>query len=717
VSKGRRLVIATGIALAVAFGVQLVLAQAPSRVQNPSAGPAAESAAQREDPKTQEPTQEPAPAGDPAVKSAVVRANDPFPVTQSHRSEQSQPTSQTAVLVTPPSSALAQQYEEQTGTPGNSEPAGSPTVVAPGAPPTPRYPVEAPAPTVTDDRDAKSQQSSGGATDDPFAKGQTNRTGDSPSPPANPTPTPEVSVPRQRTRDEFVIPAQAPSTDSPPAASGAGAGVAPDAGTEGFVLRPESLPVGPHAVGLTVDVQAPAAVNLNRPTTLLIVIKNSGHTDALGVVVREALPDGLELIDSSPAPSAKSPILVWNLGTLSATSEKRIQLKVKATKKISPIDHAPTVSMLTGGRARMVVREPKLSVEQRPDQVKVLKGHQVRFDIKVTNTGDGPARDVIVQAKLGPGLKHDAGTTIELPLKLVSPSKTALAPGESVDLDLVVDTVAGGEQACEIVALSPDVSPGSLEARAAKTIEVVEPKLVLKVKGPAKRFTGNLAAYHLVLENPGTAVAKSVAAAAVLPLTGGRVTASPNAEWQQSQHRLYWRVGDIEPGKSVDLPFTIQLGPEQTYRIDAIAAGESLKVRQSSSTLVEGMADVKFGVRERKRVIDVGEETIYEVTIRNDGTSEARKLLITAVLSENLKVTAAGGTDKEAQRSQDAHQVKYPEIDRLAAGAEMVLTIQAQAVKPGSATCRVDLIHEDHDGAPLQHTANTRVTASNDQAP
>ena len=55
---------------------------------------------------------------------------------------------------------------------------------------------------------------------------------------------------------------------------------------------------------LSVDVQAPANLNFDQPATVKIIVKNSGSTDALGVVVRDELPAGPGLRRAaSPRPS------------------------------------------------------------------------------------------------------------------------------------------------------------------------------------------------------------------------------------------------------------------------------------------------------------------------------------------------------------------------------------------------------------------------------
>ena len=211
------------------------------------------------------------------------------------------------------------------------------------------------------------------------------------------------------------------------------------------------------------QVVAPPAMTLHKPATVTILVKNSGPTDAYGVVVRDELPPGAKFLKAQPEPLAPPPadnpggLVVWNLGTLSAGAEKQLKMTVEPVQK-GPMDHAATVTLASGSRAKTVVLEPVLRVEQTVSRTNVLKGQQVQFDITITNDGDGPAHNVIVRADLSPGLKHETeGNILELDLGREF-NKPVLQPRESLKLPtLVVDAVGEGQSTCTVKATSEDV--------------------------------------------------------------------------------------------------------------------------------------------------------------------------------------------------------------------------------------------------------------------
>ena len=169
------------------------------------------------------------------------------------------------------------------------------------------------------------------------------------------------------------------------------------------------------------------------------------------------------------------------------------------------LDHAATVTFQAGSRATSRVQRPRLKVEviQNPTDGKVLKNKTAEFRIAITNTGDGPARNVIVHAKLSPGLRHDSSernedNSFELPIQQINPSQR-----EELD-PLTVDAIQGGAQFCRVNATSTDVVFAKEEAEVTRNIEVVEPKLKVDLAGPDKRYTDTVAPYSLTLENFGT---------------------------------------------------------------------------------------------------------------------------------------------------------------------------------------------------------------------
>jgi uncharacterized repeat protein (TIGR01451 family) len=513
---------------------------------------------------------------------------------------------------------------------------------------------------------------------------------------------------------------QAPAETNPlpPAIDRGGKPGAPAAGPaaeglESFVLPAEQLPLGRQAVGLTVEVVSPQFLNRNQEASLKIVVKNTGSTDARGVVVRDELPAALQFQSSQPIAqnSPGSRLYVWALGTVPAGSERIILLRV-VPKHVGAFEHAATVSMQSGGKARTLVREPKLKVEQTVSSAKVLKGQPVEWGIAVTNTGDGPARRVLVRAKLSRGLRHESGEPNEE--NLFEQELDSLEPGQRVALDaLVTDTIAGGAQTCTVEATSPDVAVAAPESRNTQTVNVVEPKLAMTVVGPEKRFTDTVARYDVTVANTGTATARKLRVLASLPVSG-RLTAVPaGAQFDKATRKLSWSLVQLDPNEKATFSFQVQMGGAGSYQVavDARADG-GLHAEGSKSTIVEGLADLDLEVTEKRRVVDVGDTAVFSIKITNRGTKEATQVLVSGFLSKNLAAREVDiENNGEVGYSEATGEIRFPKIDRVGPGKSTTVNVKVQALpSPGLATFRVQLVHDDLKEGKLEDIGSFRIT-------
>lgn len=683
---GRRLISSIALAMLVALGVRL----APAHGEDPLPAPA--------DPAAQAPAEVPPPAEMlPPVPGPVP------PPTATAAAGETRPAPSNANAIAKPKSAAkakaAPGLSNSLEPPGPSLPADAgPGASLPGAlEPSPGVPL-GPA--------------------DPMAVSTGNPAG------AAPERDPDVERSQNRPLGSSRSPGPASETNPLPPAlqDGPGRPGAPTASPEPdhFVIQPERLGAGKQSIGLSVEVKGPPTVNLNKEATYRIIVSNSGSTDATDVDVRDVLPPGMELISSQPQEQrGPDSLLYWRLSTVSAGSEQVITLRVRPTQ-VGQYDHAATVTARAGAKSRTRVYKPELKIEQTASAAeKILKNRPVEFKIAVTNTGDGPVRDVVVLAKLSPGLKGDAGdpsseNLYELELKNDLPNGVLL-PNQRIELEpLVADTIQGGEQYCKVRAISPDVQPGAPEAENTRTILVIEPKLKLSVIYPSQRFTETLASYAVIVENPGTAPARNVQVVASLDL-GGRLVGelSGGARFDTASRRIRWPAFQLDPGEKqkVTLPFQVHVAGPGIFKVSAEARAEgALAERFVAKTTVEGLADLDLEISEGRRVVDVNDETVFTIKVKNIGTKEASQILISARHSDNVKVVMTAGTDKEAKYGDKPGEFFFPQIDRLAKDQTLTLRVRVKAVKEGLATCRVFVRHDQDADQPIEDIANFRIT-------
>ena len=481
--------------------------------------------------------------------------------------------------------------------------------------------------------------------------------------------------------------------------------------TDSSLLPTERLSTGPSQVNMAVEVRAPEVSTLHVENLFYIRIKTTGQGDAAGVTVRYPLPDNAEFIDAEPAPArTDSRVYYWQFNNMPGGTERMIKVKVKPTAKGS-FDHAVTVSVLGGGRARTMVRSPELKLEIRADKTKPLKGVAVGFDITITNTGDHPARDVEVQAKLTPGLSHPKGSELALKLKPEMGIAT-IEPGQSVPLKLEVDTTGMGPQSIDLSAMSPDV-PAPVTARA--EIEVVAPDLQVVVEGPSERYPDNIANYKLTVSNKGSAPARSVVVAAQVPTAGRPENVQPKGKWVAEARTYYWSINELPPGASEVFNLQVRMGTIGLFTLRTGAKAQGVQpVNKTHNTDIKGLSKLAMTVNEPRGALDEGEESTYEIQVRNEGSKEAERIQIRGIVSENLQILSVSDANGVggSQQAPDPQTALFQQIDRLPSGAKVTMSFRVRALRAGNGTCTVTAVHDDIP-VPISQSMLTRVLPGN----
>ncbi len=175
-------------------------------------------------------------------------------------------------------------------------------------------------------------------------------------------------------------------------------------------------------------------------------------------------------------------------------------------------------------------------------------------------------------------------------------------------------------------------------------------------------------------------------------------------------------IDQVDPlAKPQSFTFQVRMGGTGTYEVFAEAIGEGgVKDKQLRHTEVQGMPDVDLVVSENKRVVDVGGQTTFLITLRNYGTKDATSLSVIARLSPNLKYVDAGAkaNDVKINGSEKGDTVTF-DIPKLAAAKEMALgvLVQVQSGDPKQGTCKVSVTH-DELAEPFVDMASIRITSS-----
>jgi uncharacterized repeat protein (TIGR01451 family) len=200
----------------------------------------------------------------------------------------------------------------------------------------------------------------------------------------------------------------------------------------------------------------------------------------------------------TPAPPTSSPFspappTVAPGSSTDSTPQPTLPTTPAPTNGYSPPPDAPPP-----GQARLDVQLRR----EGPEQVSV--GERVRFELTVTNVGNGTARVIQVRDRFDRGLRHPAAN--EGIYEVTYPHMRALAPNESETLALTFDVVAGGNQCHEVTVTAEGADP----VRASGCVTGAQAALTVTATGPRTQIVDEIAEFRATIKNDGDVEARNI---------------------------------------------------------------------------------------------------------------------------------------------------------------------------------------------------------------
>jgi len=438
---------------------------------------------------------------------------------------------------------------------------------------------------------------------------------------------------------------------------------------------------GPQQPSVALEKVSPNEIQVGKPATFALYVRNMGQIAAQNVIVTDHVPTGTQLVEARPQPQQSSDgSLVWNLGTMQPGEETQIVLQVMPQTE-GEIGSTAHLTFAAAATSRSISTRPQLTIEQTAPP-KVLIGEPLIVGITISNPGSGPATGVIIEEDVPAGLSHVAGSQLEYDVGV-------LRPGESKHLDLSLRAERAGVVQNRIQVRGD----AGLAAQHVAQIEIVAPQLQIVVDGPKRRFLERQATYTLQLANPGTAVARDIDLIAYLPRGMKFVGTDAQGQYDASQHAVLWSLAELQPNQAGAVKLTaIPVEPgEQKIQIEGRGA-LNLTAKAEQLVLVEQAAELVHTVKDLDEVIEVGSETTYEIRVTNSGTKAATNVRIAAIMPAGLSAITGDGPTRP---SGDATQISFAPLERLNPQEEVVYRVQVQSRAAGDQIVRVQLSADD----------------------
>lgn len=364
------------------------------------------------------------------------------------------------------------------------------------------------------------------------------------------------------------------------------------------------------------------------------------------------------------------------------------------------------------------LRLPTLTVAKTPDGANAIAGTTNSYSIVVRNTATNgaPARDVVVTDVLEAHQSYVAGTATASPA--TGFSEVAPVVDEGDDEDPTDDTTtigwkvasipAGGSVTITVpVKVPAGLAAGttlrngvSVESREVTTPVADEGSFLSTVStdvGVVKTVTapttnavpGQNITYSIVATNHGPSVVTGVVVSDTLPSTLTLVSAPGCTATGQT---LTCNVGTLGVDDSETFTVTAKIAASATGTVSNTATVTSTTTdavtTNNSSTADKSLspsADLVVTKDVSKATVLQGEQFSYEVTVENQGSSDAVGVTLTDTLPAGIVLVPAGtGSDAGSCTSSTATNSITCTIGTLTPGQKATITVVAKAVDVGT---------------------------------
>ncbi|MBD5584898.1 MAG: DUF11 domain-containing protein, partial [Clostridia bacterium] len=428
-----------------------------------------------------------------------------------------------------------------------------------------------------------------------------------------------------------------------------------------------------------------------------VSVYNNGRGSARNLVVTDTIPKGLELVSASISGQGTwdEECIAWNIGTLAPGELVTMTYVCQAPESTTPMEWTNT-ACATFTTSNSVEQEHvysntvvankdgeaclEVGVQQKVNdrsytsgEVSVAAGNRLTYEITVTNQGEGTATDVVVTNPIPQGLSfvEDSITSTTGCSGYVSQGDViwrleSIKSGETVKFTFKcdvgqTDSLNKYVEKATVSYLHANIVDAAIstsnEINAVKDgMPVLNVKTAHAVNGGERTQSqrsveaGDQVEYFITVVNEGQGTAKDVVLTTLVPdgLTYTKGTISDGGTEQS--HRLEWKLGDIEPGKSVTVKYQVSVpttGEHQSYESVAEASfkhtNDGTTNQTSSNTLIlnkDGVSAMLIDMQQTAGndltnetiVVQEGASVKYRVTLTNNGNGTAKDVHLVAMI-------------------------------------------------------------------------------------
>jgi uncharacterized repeat protein (TIGR01451 family) len=433
---------------------------------------------------------------------------------------------------------------------------------------------------------------------------------------------------------------------------------------------------GPQSPTVTVEWVTHSSINVGQECECELVVKNTGLIPATNVDVSAHFPTTVRLVSTEPQPLQNGSSVGWKIDELQPGDSRKIQI-VLIPSEPGDLQTRADVRFSGAAATTLTVSEPLLDVQVNGPE-KVLVGEPASQTVVVRNPGTGIATHVQIEAVIPAGLEHARGERLVMDVG-------SLNPGESRSVRLALAAATGGRHIVQVQARAD----GDLVRNTTNAIDVIAPSVTAEIDGPGLRYLGRNATFTLRVRNDGEIPVENVRVMHKVPEGFDVVQSDRGAQYDRPNRLVNWFVGRLEAGQAAELNVTARADAIGSFTHFIRATSDHGAIADAQfTTNVEGAPSLQLQVTDLDDPVEIGNETAYEIVVKNDGSASAKNVALVCEIPAELQVLSANGP-VEWTRQRDT--VAFNPVIELAPGNSVTYRVHVKGGIAGNHRLRARL--------------------------
>ena len=435
--------------------------------------------------------------------------------------------------------------------------------------------------------------------------------------------------------------------------------------------------------------RGPNQIRAGEEFTYDLILKNVTAEPIRGIRVTETT-QGVELRSASDqSAQVEGGRMTFNAGQLAAGDSRTITVTARAAetgraRSCIVVDYDPalcTEYVVTNPDLKLVwtlFADRDIEAECKPRGVYACD--DVFIVYKVTNTGTGSTEPVTLTHDLPAGLQTDAGQM------MVKAQMKPLAAGESKELRVPLKLTQEAEG--RTLDLSAEANAGGITADTdVQTVSILDPALDLRIDGPADQYIGRDETARITVTNTSDAPALNTVVAVAAP--AGVQNFRFDTRDYDGEALI---VGCLQPGQS--RTFNATYRAREAGAVDLVATARAYcadDVEKTLTTTFKGISAILIETVDKVDPVPVGENTVYEIFVKNQGSAPDLNINLTGTLPDGLEFVSATG-DSEVTAS--GKNLAFGKIDELAPGGVVSWNVTVKATTADKVKFKLNLVSD-----------------------